>query len=127
MGCTNRHISPRDVYIMTLPVTPTSVKHLSSILSWRLSHLEAVFVESLAHFETETVAAAAAVAFFEAVEKSHLKDICKSYRHVFISQWKMDRKKRNLNCFYSILANRRKQKDLFLWNNKYQTQSMSRN
>ena len=95
MGCTNRDSSPRDVYIMTLPVTPTSVKHLSSILSWRLSHLEAVFVESLAHFETETVAAAAAaVAFFEADEKrENLKDICKSYRHVFISQWKMDRKK----------------------------------
>ena len=73
---------------MNLPVTPTSVKHLSSILSWRLSHLEAVFVESLAHFETETVAAAAAaaaVAFFEADEKrGNLIDICKSYRHVFI-------------------------------------------
>ena len=90
MGCTNRDSSPRDVYIMTLPVTPTSVKHLSSILSWRLSHLETVFVESLAHFETETVAAAAAaVAFFEADEKrGNLKDICKSYRHVFICNWK---------------------------------------
>ena len=89
MGCTDRDSSPRDVYIMTLPVTPTSVKHLSSILSWKLSHLEAVFVESLAHFETETVAAAAAVAFFEADEKrGNLIDICKSYRHVFICNWK---------------------------------------
>lgn len=52
-------------------MTPTSVKHLFSILMWRLSHLEAVFVKSLAHFETETVVAAAAVAvaFAEVDEK----------------------------------------------------------
>ena len=36
----------------------------------------------------------------------------------------MDRKKK-LNCFYSITANRRKQKDCFLWKNVHQ--SMSRN
>ena len=112
MGCTNRDSSPRDVYIMTLPVTPTSVKHLSSILSWRLSHLEAVFVESLAHFETETVAAAA-VAFFEADEKrGNLKDICKSYRHVFISQWKMDRKKKKFKLLLQHFGEQTKAKRL---------------
>ena len=60
-------------------MTLTSVKHLFSILRSRLSHLEAVFVESLAHFETETVAAAAAaVAFAEADEKKKsLQDITK--------------------------------------------------
>ena len=61
-------------------MTPTSVKHLSSILRWRLSHLEAVFVESLAHFETETVAVAAAVAVacVEADEKKgNLQDMLK--------------------------------------------------
>ena len=59
-------------------MTPTSVKHLSSILRWRLSHLEAVFVESLAHFETETVAAAVAVACVEADEKKgNLQDMLK--------------------------------------------------
>ena len=71
-------------------MTLTSVKHLFSILRSRLSHLEAVFVESLAHFETVVAAAAAVVAAFaEADEKrGNLKDICKSYRHVFICNWK---------------------------------------
>ena len=64
---------------MTLPVTPTSVKHLSSILRWRLSHLKAVFVESLGHLKTENVAAAAEVAFVGIDEKKgNLQDICKS-------------------------------------------------
>ena len=35
------------------------------------------------------------------------------------------KKKRNLNCFYSILANRRKQKDWFLWKTMHQSQVLS--
>ena len=62
-------------------MTLTSVKHLFSILRSRLSHLEAVFVESLAHFETEAVVAAAvavAAAFVEADEKKgSLQDMSK--------------------------------------------------
>ena len=61
-------------------MTLTSVKHLFSILRSRLSHLEAVFVESLAHFETVVAAAAAAAvaAFAEADEKKgSLQDMSK--------------------------------------------------
>ena len=68
------------------PVTLTSVKHLFSILRSRLSHLEAVFVESLAHFETEAVVAAAAVAaaFAEADEKKgSLQDMSKLLIYIF--------------------------------------------
>jgi hypothetical protein len=57
---------------------------------WRLSHLEAVFVKSLSHFETETVVAAAAVAvaFAEVDEKKgNLQDIPKLLICVHQKSW----------------------------------------
>ena len=57
--------------------------------------------------------------------RKKLKSYIKQPIMIAITQWKMDRKKRNLNCFYSISANRRKQNYWSLWKNMHQ--SMSRN
>ena len=48
---------------------------------------------------------------------------CKSVCEALYGRW--TEKKKNLDCFYSISANRREQKGWFLWKNMHQ--SMSRN